>query len=94
MTLTVVELDDDAHNQALGRAVAAELKLRGAKHKDVAQAMLHQLRHSFVSKCYAVNRDLVVTQELAGHENITTTRGYTWTDPSAAAATVNCLCAP
>lgn len=52
---------------------------------------LHQLRHHFVSKCYAVDRDLVVTQELAGHENIATTRGYTWTDPGAAVETVNQL---
>ncbi len=54
-------------------------------------ATLHQLRHWFVTKAYAVNRDLVVAQELAGHENISTTRLYTWTNPGAAAETVNQL---
>lgn len=57
-------------------------------------ATLHQLRHWFVTKAYAVDRDLVVTQELAGHENISTTRLYTWTDPGAAADTVNQLKMP
>lgn len=55
---------------------------------------LHQARHFFVTKCYAVDRDLVVTQELAGHESISTTRLYTWVDPAAAAATVNALTSP
>ena len=52
------------------------------------EATLHQLRHWFVTKAYAVNRDLVVAQELAGHDNISTTRLYTWTNPGAAAETV------
>lgn len=63
-------------------------------HDLGVDATLHQLRHFFVSKCYAVNRDLVVTQQLAGHESITTTRGYTWTDPGAAAETVRRLPEP
>jgi len=49
---------------------------------------LHTLRHRFITDCYAVDRDLVVTQELAGHESIEMTRRYTWTDPGAAANTV------
>lgn len=52
---------------------------------------LHQLRHWFVTKVYAVDKDLVVAQELAGHESISTTRLYTWVDPGAAAATVQLL---
>lgn len=60
-------------------------------HEIGIDATLHQLRHWFVTKVYAVNRDLVVAQELAGHESIATTRLYTWVDPGAAAATVNQL---
>jgi integrase len=50
---------------------------------------LHQLRHWAVSEWYrSSERDLVVTQALAGHENISTTRLYTWTDPGAPAEAV------
>jgi len=60
-------------------------------HNLGIRATLHQLRHWFVTKVYAVDKDLVVAQELAGHENISTTRLYTWTDPGAAAVTVQRL---
>jgi integrase len=60
-------------------------------HSIGIEATLHQLRHWFITKAYAVNRDLVVTQGLAGHETSETTRGYTWTDPGAAAETVQQL---
>lgn len=60
-------------------------------HSLGTDATLHQLRHFFITKCYAVDRDLVVTQQLAGHESIATTRLYTWTDPGAAVATVAAL---
>ena len=60
-------------------------------HDIGVKETLHQLRHWFVTQVYAVDKDLVVAQELAGHENIATTRLYTWVDPGAAARTVRSL---
>ncbi len=50
---------------------------------------LHQLRHWAITEWYrSSDRDLVVTQALAGHEHIGTTRLYTWTDPGLPAEAV------
>ena len=52
----------------------------------------HALRHWAVTEWYRCSgHDLVVTQELAGHENIATTRLYTWTDPGASVETVGLM---
>lgn len=52
-------------------------------------ATLHQLRHWAVTEWYqASGKDLVTTQQLAGHENISTTRLYTWVDPGEAVKAV------
>lgn len=39
-------------------------------------ATAHQLRHWFGTECYRQTRDLLATQELMGHANPSTTRGY------------------
>lgn len=50
-------------------------------------ATLHQLRHRFGTRVYAVSHDLRVTQELLGHASPTTTAGYVaWSEAAGTAA--------
>jgi integrase/recombinase XerD len=50
---------------------------------------LHQLRHWSITEVYqASGRDLLATQDFAGHENATTTQIYAWVDPGLVAEAV------
>jgi integrase len=53
--------------QWLGRRIARLLP---------AGVTMHQLRHRFATRAYAVDRDLFGVQELLGHASPATTRGY------------------
>jgi integrase/recombinase XerC len=55
---------------------------------------LHSLRHRFLTQAYAVDKDIRVVQELAGHAHIQTTAGYAAIDGAAFARTVNAIPAP
>lgn len=46
------------------------------------EATAHQLRHWFGTEVYRRSRDLVVTQELMGHSEPSTTRGYVAISPN------------
>ncbi|MDR5699860.1 tyrosine-type recombinase/integrase [Agromyces aerolatus] len=43
---------------------------------------MHQLRHSFATRAYAIDRDLLGVQQLLGHASPATTRGYVQLQPA------------
>lgn len=50
---------------------------------------LHQLRHWAITEIYSSSgRDLLATQQFAGHENSSTTQVYAWVDPGDVAEAV------
>lgn len=49
-------------------------------------ATAHQLRHWFGTEVYRQSRDILLTQELLGHADVSTTRGYVALSPDPGAA--------
>jgi integrase len=55
---------------------------------------LHSLRHRFGTIAYSVDHDLAAVQEMMGHRQITSTRGYAKVAPTRTAAIVSAMPAP
>lgn len=55
------------------------------------EVTMHQLRHRFATKAYAVDRDTFVVQQLLGHESPATTRRYVALPSEGLRATVDAV---
>lgn len=58
---------------------------------EVLPSGLHSLRHSFGTRAYAKEHDLLAVQELLGHSTPTTTRRYVKTPPDALRHTIEAI---
>lgn len=65
-----------------------------ALHSAGVPATLHQLRHRYGTQIYAATRDIRVTQELLGHQSVSTTAGYAAYDRGGAAGAAESLPCP
>lgn len=68
-----------SHGKVWGEFGLRQAFARAVRRTGLPKARLHDLRHFFVTQCFAVGGDAPTVRELAGHADLATTQRYAHT---------------